>query len=501
MSTIDIAVLLIYIFGVTAFGAWFYQRSNTPEGFMAASRRLPSWAVGLSIFGTYLSSISFVGLPGKSYGGDWNFFVFSLTLPLAAFVAVRWIVPLYRARGDISAYAYLEARFGIWARLYAMSFYILGQLVRMGTIMYFVALALKGLTGWPISIIIITSGVLITLYTIMGGIEAVIWTDVVQSIVLTLGAIICVMLLIMGMPDGFEQIVQIAILEDKFSLGSFAPDFAHSTFWVVLLYGIIINLQNFGVDQSFVQRYHTAKDIDAARRSVWLAAIGYIPVSALFFFIGTALYAYYQIHVGALPDGILPKEVFSHFIAHNLPTGMAGLLVAAIAAAAMSSVDTSMNSSATILLTDVYKRLVKPAATDRDQMRFLRISTLVLGVVGTLVALYFTSYKDSFDKWWELAGIFSGGVLGLFLLAAFSRRARAQQAISAMLAGLFVIAWASLSPKSAFWVEAGLANAFHSFMTAIMGTLAIFFVGLALSRACTRRASAAVPETIYDIKS
>lgn len=499
MGAIDITVLVIYVLGVTAFGVWFYKRASTPEGFTAANRRLPGWAVGLSIFGTYLSSISFVGLPGKAYGGNWNFFVFSLSLPLAAWVAVRWFVPLYRARGDISAYAYLEARFGIWARLYAMTFYLLSQLVRMGAVMYFVALALTGLTGWDIKSIIIVSGVLITFYTIIGGIEAVIWTDVVQSIILTVGAAVCVLILIFGMPAGPAQIFEIAAASDKFSLGSFSLIFVQPTFWVVMLYGIVMNLQNFGIDQSFIQRYHTARDLAAARRSVWIGALAYLPISALFFFIGTALFAYYQAGAAVVPADLRADQVFPHFIVNSLPVGVTGLLIAALTAAAMSSIDTSMNSSATILLSDVYKRLLRPDASEATQMRFLRLTTLALGVAGTATALFFTSYKDAFDAWWELAGVFSGGMVGLFLLAAFSRRARAPQAIAAMVTGLLVIAWATLSPKSEFFLEAGLANAFHSFMTAVIGTVTIFIVGVLLSRMNARGARKTPPETIFDL--
>ena len=176
LPTADIIVLLVYLAGVVGFGCWFVRRSRTTEGFMAAGRSLPGWAVGLSIFGTYVSSISFLALPGKAYGANWNAFVFSLSLPLAAWLAVRYFVPFYRKTGEISAYHHLEHRFGAWARTYAVLCYLLTQLVRMGAIMYLVGLALEPLTGLSPATLVLATGVLVTVYTLLGGIEAVIWT-------------------------------------------------------------------------------------------------------------------------------------------------------------------------------------------------------------------------------------------------------------------------------------------------------------------------------------
>jgi SSS family solute:Na+ symporter len=499
MRTIDILVLLVYILGVTAFGALFFRKSSSAEGFTAASRRLPGWAVGLSIFGTYLSSISFLALPGKSYSANWNAFVFSLSLPVAAWVAVKWFAPLYRSTRDISAYAYLERRFGVWARLYAMTFYLLTQLARMGTIMFLVALALERLTGWDIESIIVVSGVLVTFYTVLGGIEAVIWTDVVQAIILTAGALLCAILLVTGMPDGPGKLFGSETMTGKYALGSFDLVFTEPTFWVVLLYGIIINLQNFGIDQSYVQRYQTTRSLTEARRSIWIGALAYIPVSALFFFIGSALFAYYGAQPELLPATLqgadMGDRVFPYFIVTELPPGITGLMIAALAAAAMSSIDTSINSSATILLTDVYKRFIKPDAIDAEQMRFLRTVTVVLGLLGTCTALLMISIKSALDTWWGLAGIFSGGMLGLFLLGVFSRRAESVQAIAGMVVGIAVILWATLSRD----MEGPLANSLHSFMTTVLGTLAIFLVGVLLSRHRARRSRRDPPETLYDL--
>src|SRR5688572_31449713 len=164
LSTPDIAILVVYLLGVTGFGCWFYRRNRGSERYMSAGRAMPGWAVGLSIFGTYVSSISFLANPGKSWAGNWNPFVFSLSLPLAAWVAAKWFVPFYRTSGEVSAYHHLEHRFGAWARTYATVCYLLTQLVRAGAIMYLLSKALTQITGWDPRTIIVLTGILMTLF-------------------------------------------------------------------------------------------------------------------------------------------------------------------------------------------------------------------------------------------------------------------------------------------------------------------------------------------------
>ena len=501
MTRLDLLVLALYGVGIVTLGSVFYRRSRTPRGFTAASGALPGWAVGLSLFGTYLSSNTFLGVPGKAYASNWNSFVFSLSLPFAAWIAAKYFVPFYRGTGEISAYTHLERRFGRWARIYAMVCYLLTQLARMGAILFGVGIALTALTGWPIEIIIIVTGALVTLYTLLGGIEAVIWTDVAQSLILSLGALLVVATVLFGMPEGPGQIFEIASREGKFSLGSLALDFTTSTFWVVLLYGVFINLSNFGIDQSFVQRYHTARSDREAARSVWLAAFLYVPISLMFFFIGSGLFAYYeaqpelkerlQLEIVAQSDTLdlepteltaeeLGDRVFPHFIAQELPPGLAGLIIAALLAAAMSSIDTSLNSSATVILSDVYRGWLQRAVNEREAMRVLYAGTVVMGVLGVGAALAMIGVGSLLDAWWTLSGIFAGGVLGLFLLGFISRRAERPAAITAVVAGVLVIFWMTFSPRLP--EESFLRSPFHANMIIVVGTLTIFLVGVLVTK-------------------
>ena len=481
MTAPDFVVLLFYVVTIVVAGVLLRRRALSPEAYMLANRRLPGWLLGLSIFGTYLSSISFLALPGKAYAAEWSPLAFSLSLPLAAWIAGRWFAPLYRAAPEASAYAYLERRFGLWARLYCASFYLLTQIARMATILFLIALALDRLLGWDIVLIIVATGILATFYSAVGGIEAVIWTDAIQSVVLTVGAVVCAALLLFGMPGGPGQLFDIAFAHDKFSLGTFAPVLTEAGFWVVFLYGLTINLQNFGIDQSYVQRYKSAASLPAARQSVWIGALLYLPVGALFLFIGTALFAYYAAQPGLLPPELqtpdLADRVFPYFIVSALPPGVTGLMIAALFAAAMSSLDTSLNSSATVLTTDFYLR-ARPGVCERTQLRFLRITTVLLGALGTAAALFMLTVKGMLDVWWNLAGIFSGGMLGLFLLGMLSRRARSMQAGIAMIVGILVLIWAGFSTT----LDLPVPNPLHPFMTTVLATLAIFATGIVVSR-------------------
>ncbi len=490
---LDLWVLLLYGAALLAFGASFARRNRSPEAFMAASGRLPSWAVGLSLFGTFLSSNTFLGVPGRAFASNWSSFTFSLTLPFAAWVAARWFVPFYRDGGHISAYHHLEDRFGRWARTYAVVCYLLTQLARTGSILFGVALAMSALTGWSLTSIIVVTGVLVTVYTLVGGIEAVIWTDVVQSIVLSLGALLVLGLVLSGTPGGLGAVLSQGNELGKFSLGPWGPDLGTATFWVVFAYGLFINLNNFGIDQSYVQRFHTARSASEARRSVWLAAALYVPVSLLFFFLGSALFVLAQndttlqaelmaaAGAAAVTDPAVADQALPHFIATRLPAGLAGLLVAALFSAAVSSIDTSLNSSATVALADVYEAYVDPDPGDAVRLRLLRLGTVVMGAAGTATALAMIGTQSLLDAWWTLSGIFAGGVLGLFLLGMIARKVDRAAAALATTLGILVILWMTLSPRLEGDLE-WLRSPFHSNLIIVFGTLTIFLAGLGLNR-------------------
>jgi solute:Na+ symporter, SSS family len=511
---IDIAIIVFYLLAMVGIGFYFSRRNKNTEQFTRAAGKIPGWAIGLSIYATFLSSNTFLGVPGKAFGSNWNAFVFSLSMPLAAWAASRYFVPFYRSTGEISAYTHLEKRFGPWARTYAVVCFLFTQFARMGSIFFGMALSLQALTGFPMSSIMIVMGVCIIIYTVLGGMEAVIWTEVVQGVIKTVGAVLILILVVQKIPGGFGTVFDIAQRDHKFSLGSAAPNLTESTFWVVLFFGFFSNLNNFGMDQNYIQRYHTARSSKQASRSVWICVWMYVPASLLFFIIGTALYAFYQTQpemadpvklqvaaerLGALANTtqlhelaatLKPSDygdkILPHFMVKHVPVGLVGLIISAILSAAMSTISSNMNASATVFTMDIYKKYFKPTVSDKQQLSVLHIATVVFGLIGLGVGLAMIGAKSLLDTWWTLSGIFAGGMLGLFLLGLISRRTKNAEALTATIIGVLVILWMTFSgrlpEKYAF-----LRNPLHLNMIIVIGTLTIFLAGLLLTSVKRRK--------------
>ena len=477
MHVIDFIVFLAFTLGVVVFGCSFFKKGSSAEEFTSAGHSIPGWVVGMSIFATYVSSISYIGYPGKAFAADWNAFVFSLSIPIASYFAAKYFVPFYRKSGSVSAYTFLEEKFGAWARLYASACYLLTQIARMGSILYLLAVPMYILMGWDMHTVIILTSIGIIIYSMMGGLKAVIWADAIQGIILIGGALLCLAILMCSMPEGPMQTFELAINSpegNKFSLGAFTSDLTTSTFWVCLIYGIFINLQNYGIDQNYVQRYHAAKTDKDAKFSALFGGYLFIPVSALFFLIGSALYSYYQAGVEPLPAEIQakPDYVFPYFIVNGLPIGLRGLLIASIFAAGMSTVSTSVTSAATILLTDYVRPFFLKTRRQKLELAIVRLSSFGVGILGACVAIAMLSVESIIDAWWTLSSIFSGGMLGLFLLGCIPARINRIAAFIGCIAGIVVIAWISLA---SMWNLPGIH--LHPYLAIVLGTTVIFLVG------------------------
>jgi SSS family solute:Na+ symporter len=320
--------------------------------------------------------------------------------------------------------------------------------------------------------------------------EAVIWTEVIQAILKTLGALL--ILAIITSQIGFADVLEIGQRDEKFSLGSFAPDLTTSSFWVILSYGFFINLTNFGIDQNYIQRYHTAKNTQDAAKSIWLCVLYYVPVSFLFFFIGTALYAYYDINpalilelkqqvaleknmgIEALKVTDYADRVLPFFMKTQIPKGLLGLLLAALLSAGMSTMSSGMNSSATVFLKDIYLRYVNSDLSPKKQLRVLLISTVVMGCLGIIFGISMIGVKSLLDVWWKLSGIFAGGMLGIFLLGFLAKHVSNAAAKIAAIIGVLVIAWMSFKDL----LPEAYQSPFDSKMTVVVGTLTIVGLGI-----------------------
>ncbi len=497
----DLLVLGLYFSGLVLLGVWCARRTRDSEHFMAAGRAMPGWILALTLFGSYVSSISFLAQPGKSYADDWNPFVFCFAIPVAAVIGSRVFVPFFRKSGEVSAYTHLERRFGPWARTYATVCYILLQLTRTGVVTYLLALALAPAFGLDSTSsseglvwIMVGLGVVMTVFPLIGGTDAAIWTGAVQSLVLVLGLVVSLATVLFQVPGGAGRVFEVAAEHHKFSLGSWDLSFAGPTVLVVFLYALAENLRNFGVNQTYVQLYATARSERDARACVWMGAAMYIPLAAVTFLVGTCLFAFYNAQPRLLPEGIPADRVFPHFIYTQLPAGLRGLVVAGVCAAAT---DSGFNYIATLFQCDLYKRYFRPAASERESLLVLRLSTLVCGVASVAIAVAMTRAKQALDAWWALAGIVAGGMLGLFLLGLWCRRAGSRAGIVGVIGGTVAILWMTASLPSFAemipgfgWPRALEAFRFggHGFMIPVLGTAVVVGLGALAGLLAPRRA-------------
>ena len=474
----DVATLCLYFVGIIGLGIWTTKKIKETEDFFVGGRSMPGWAVGLSMLGTAISSVTFLAYPGSAFEGNWSRLVPGLMLPIAAIVGITFFVVFYRRSLFVSAYQYFERRFGVWGRTYGCIICSLGSFYRMGTILFLLSLPIRVLTGWDLLTIIIAVGVLVTIYTVLGGIEAVIWTDVVQTFFLVLGGLVTIAVIFLKVPGGAPEVIGMAAEAGKFDLTvSFDFNFAKATFWMFALTGIVGNIQEFSADQIKIQRYAAPKTDGMAKRAALTVGLGCIPIWSLFMFVGTCIWVFYHVFPESLISGVRADEVYPHFILTQLPVGLGGFVIAAVMAAAMSSIDSSMNASATVITVDIYKRLLVKNKTDQHYLKTARIITVFAGLFMIVCAWSLTllNMKTFLDIGFFLGAVFAGGLGGLFLLGFFFKRTNSQGAIIGIGTAVLVILWCTLSHLGVF--PKSIASPIHPFVINVAGNFTALIVG------------------------
>ena len=421
-AVLDYVGLVAYIVVLVAVGLYFAKRERSTERFFLGGRQIPWWAAGLSILATQVSSIGFIAIPAKAYATNWVYFIGVPTWFIVVPIVTRYYIPLFHRLNVTTAYEYLEVRFNVGTRLVASTFFCLMQLGRMAGVLYLPALALSAVTGFSPYACILVMGVLCTAYTILGGIEAVVWTDVMQAVVLLIGGMLCVVVVILNVDGGIAEFARISMEDNKFHMFNFNWGYTTAALWLVVSGNVFSRLALLTSDQTVVQRYLTTKDEAAARHALWIDIAAGIPWALIVFALGTALYVFYKTQPAALnptigTDGILPL-----FIAQQLPRGVGGLLIAAIFAAAMSSLDSSIHSVATVVVTDFFGRF-RPASSDHTRLVLARWLVGVLGLFGTIMALWLAAagIQSLWDFFIGLFGLSIGPLSGLFILGLFAR--------------------------------------------------------------------------------
>jgi len=411
------AALGAYLLALVGMGAYFARREKTTDDFFLAGRRIPWWAAGLSIFGTALSAITFMSFPAKAFMTDWIYSLNNVVPILLVPVVIAFYIPFYRRLRVTTAYEYLDKRFNLPVRLFGSATFILFQLGRMTFVLYLPALALATVTGINVYLCIVLMGLLCTTYTVLGGIEAVIWTDVLQVVILMGAAVLSLVLVAARVEGGFGEVVRTAAGDGKLRTVSLTWDITAAGLWVIVLGNLFGALMPYTADQTVVQRYLATRDEESAGRALWVSALGGIPIALLFYGLGTALYVFYKAHPAELHPGVAPKAIYPLFIVQQMPPGVCGLVVAGIFAAAMSSVDSSMNSVATAMVTDFYRRF-RPEAADPHCLKLARGVTVALGVLGIGLASVVAGMglQDILDAYMAVFGLFGGGLAALFVL-------------------------------------------------------------------------------------
>jgi solute:Na+ symporter, SSS family len=461
-AALDYLVIIVYLLGMVGVGLWFMRKSRSTEAFFRGGKSIPWWAAGCSIYATMLSSLTFTGLPSKTFAQDWAYIGGTVMIIAVAPIAVFVALPFFRKLDATSAYEYLELRFNRSVRLFGSACFTVFHLFRMGIVMSLTALALSVcLPLDPFQSVLLMGGLSIA-YCAMGGIEAVIWTDTIQTVVLLAGALFALVFMLQGSGEGF---VDVALDHDKLRVMNWNLDMSSSqvAIWVILLGGLFQNVSSYTADQAVVQRYMTTPDEKAAARSIWTNAVLVVPGALIFYSLGTGLFLFYRAHPEALDPTITTDQILPLYIGTQLPTGIAGLIIAGVFAAAQSTVSTSMNSVSTTVVTD-FLRPYSACRDDRGYLRAARVATVVSGVLGTAIALFFIdpSFKSLFDEFLRVVGMFMGVLGGLFLLGVLTRRATGIGAWIGSVAGVGVMVclWKFTGVHAAIYPFFGVGSCF-----------------------------------------
>ena len=437
---VNMAVIAVYFVAMLLQGLYFLRRNKSTDDYFRGGGRLPWWAVSLSIYATMFSSITFLSVPALSYGMDCRYYVIAIGILAVAPLVTRYYLPFFRRLNLTSAYEYLEVRFNLACRLFASGAFTLFMVARTAIITYLPAIAISAVVDVDVDTAIIVVTAVTILYCTVGGIEAVIWNDVVQSVVMIGGTALIMILLIAGTDGGLGGFVEIGRQAGKFRVLDFALDLKAPVFWVVLVGGIVANLASYTSDQCVVQRYITTRDERGAARSILFNGVLSFVNCGVFFLVGVGLFTYYSSNPAAL-DVTMPKNdsVFPIYIASELPLGVTGLILAAVAAATMSTLSSNLNSSATAVTTDFYARLF-PGATERRKMRCGQAVTIVTGLLGGGFALVLANMDvySMYDQFQRFLGVLTGGLACLFLMGIFMPRVNGKGAMVGLVANYAV---------------------------------------------------------------
>ena len=492
-STLDYAVLLVYLVGITIFGVLFRKSQKTVKDYFVGAKNIHWLVISLSIVATETSTLTLVGVPAIAYakyavpeqGGSLTYLQVVFGYIIARFIISLLFIPAYFKGELLTAYQLLENRFGVKTKNFAASLFLIMRALAEGVRIYAASIVLTAVLGaslpnfpnltvWSIVIV----GVLTLIYTFEGGISAVIWTDLIQLIIYIGGSLVAAYMLLNLVPGGWTEIAAQASTAGKFQVFSFKWDFGLPfTFWAGIFGGTFLTMASHGTDQLLVQRLLTCKNERDSQKAVVFSGFVVLFQFALFLMIGVMLYAYYQnvplsdssLSASNCLAAVKCDQIFPRFIVEYLPHGISGLVIAAIFAAAMSNLSGSLNSLASTTVLDFYKPLINPDAGEEFLLKLSRRLTAAWGVILILIAFFAQGWGSVFTVGLTIASIVYGTMLGAFLLGVLTKRANQTGAICGMLASLGTMLCVKLYTTIAWtWYV-------------LIGTLICLFVGYTVS--------------------
>lgn len=487
METIDVLILSLYLGLILGLGLYFSRRQKSTDDYFLAGRNLPGWVIGFSLMGTVVSSATFVGHPGNTFNSDFWMLALYFAIPLVATQLGHFII-FFRRHIRMSVYEYLGDRFGYPAQAYGSFAYIMARVLDMSMTFYFLAIAVAYLSGWDIWWVILILGWFTLIYTLIGGIGAVVWTDVIQAVLLVGGGLLCIGIVLFGSGLGPQKVISTAWQGGKFGLGNFHFSWFENNIWIFLVGGVFQAFQSFVIGQNAAQRYLLARTYQEARRSALAGVLSCIPIWLIFMFLGACLWSFYQLGTDKIPPDVVAVKdnILPYFIKTQIPHGIMGLMLAALVAAAMSSLDSDLNSVAAVVV-QTFHRELWPNADDRSQLMVGRGAVVVFGMAAIWMAQQWIGIESFVEFGVGLASVFSGGMVGLFGLGVLFRRATARGAYAGIAACVLLTAWATLTRIRLPDMENPFLNlgaynfTWTPVLIGILGNLAVLCVGLVVS--------------------
>src|SRR4051812_13527102 len=440
LTWVDYVVIAGYLLAITAFGSWFARFQKTTRDYFLTGRSVPWWAICFTIVATETSTLSFIGVPAGAYAGNMTFIQLPLGYICGRFLVSLLFIPAY-FRGELyTSYELLQRRFGAPVKNAAALIFVVTRTLADGVRLFATALVISVVTAVPVPWTIVLLGVAMIIYTVRGGVAAVIWTDVVQMFVYVAGALVVFFALLWQIPGGWATVAAAGHAAGKFQVLDFSFDPAKVyTFWAGLFGGIALTLATHGTDQFLVQRLLSARSARDAAKGLILSGFIVFAQFLLFLVIGVMLYTFYQ-HAPLPRPLARMDEILPLFVVDGIPQGISGFIIAAIVAAALSP---SINALAATTVNDFYVKYINPDADEGQLMRLSRQATIGWGIaqIGVALGAEFVT-KSVLDSGLAVLSLAAGPVLGAFLVGVLTTRVKSNAMMAGMAAGIAAVAWA-----------------------------------------------------------